>query len=73
MNWNYRVVRTSTGLHVFDVYYDDQDKPIAMHTAPSTVHGETVAELRDKLDLIVEALTLPILEQSAIGSNGATR
>jgi hypothetical protein len=73
MNWNCRVVRTTAGLHIFDVYYDDHGRPIATHKTPSTVYGETVSELRDKLDLIAEALTLPVLEESEIGSDGVIK
>jgi hypothetical protein len=71
MTWNHRVVRTSTGLKIFDVYYDDQGKPIAIHEVPSTVYGETVEELQGKLGLLAEALAKPILEECEIESGRA--
>ena len=66
------MVRTSDGLQIFDVYYNDQGKPIAANATPSTVYGETVKELQEKLALIAKALTLAILEESEIGSRGST-
>lgn len=68
MSWNHRVVSTKEGLKIFDVYYNDLGRPIATNAIPSTVYGETVEELREKLELLSEALRLPILEESEIGS-----
>jgi len=70
MNWNHRMVRTSEGLQIFDVYYDEFGRPISTSATPSTVYGETVEELQEKLGLLARAISLPILEESAIGSNG---
>ncbi|WP_440224221.1 hypothetical protein ACQQ2N_03140 [Dokdonella sp. MW10] len=57
-------------MHIFDVYYDDDDdgRPIATHEIPSTVYGDTLEELQDKLDLLALALAKPILDESEIGS-----
>ena len=71
MNWNHRIVRMNEGLQIFDVYYDEFGTPISTSATPSTVYGETVEELREQLGLFAKALSLPILEESAIGSKGA--
>lgn len=70
MSWNYRIVRTNEGLQIFDVYYDEEGKPTATSALPSTVYGETVEELNDRLALVAEALNRPIVEESEIGNTG---
>lgn len=73
MSWNHRIVRMNEALQIFDVYYDEVGRPISTSATPSTVYGEKVEELQEKLGLLAEALSLPILEESAIGSNGARK
>ena len=71
MSWNYRVVKSKTDLRIFDVYYDDAGAPIATHDVPTYVYGETLAELRAQLELMLEALDEPILDEAEIGSGSA--
>lgn len=68
MSWNYRVVRGANDLRIFDVYYDESGRPIATHAAPAYVYGETMDDLRAQLQLMNEALTLPILDEADIGT-----
>ena len=67
MSWNYRVVRDDDGLRIFDVYYDEAGNPIGSNATPTYVYGETVEDLREQMNLMLEALALPILEEKDIG------
>lgn len=73
MRWNYRIVKTHDGLRIFDVYYDEAGNPVATHTVPTYIYGDTVDELREQLARISEALTLPILDEADIGNNDSDR
>ena len=66
-SWNYRVVRGQDGLRIFDVYYDDAGRPISTNVAPTYAYGETLDDLSAQLQLMREALTLPVLEDAEIG------
>lgn len=44
-------------------------KHIATHVNPTTVWGETVDGLKWQMELMLEALALPILEEYDIGRN----
>lgn len=67
MSWNYRVVRNEDGLRIFDVYYDESGKPIGSNAAPTHVYGDSVDDLREQMNLMLDALALPILEKTDIG------
>ena len=67
MSWNYRVVQSAVGLRIFDVYYTDDGRPIAVNATPSYVYGSTVDDLRAQLALMAEALQQPILNEAEIG------
>jgi hypothetical protein len=68
MTYNYRVVKEGDDLKIFDVYYSEQGHPIATHTVPTYVYGETVEDLREQLTLMLEALDKPVLDMHSIGS-----
>lgn len=68
MTYNYRVVKEDGDLRIYDVYYNEQGEPIATHTAPTYVYGETVEDLRVQLQLMLEALDKPVLDMRSIGS-----
>ena len=70
MKWDYQVARNKFGeLEIFDVYYDNDGSPIATHVNPTTVWSETVDGLKWQMELKLEALALPILEEYDIGRN----
>jgi len=68
MAWNYRVVKhISHPEHgdeyaIFEVYYDKRGKPEMMSFDPIAPHGETVDELKDDLDRMIEAFGRPVFE-----------
>jgi len=66
-SWNYRVVRDQDGLRIFDVYYDDDGLPISTNAAPTYVYGETLDALNAQLQLMLEALKRPVLDDAEIG------
>jgi hypothetical protein len=68
MTYNYRVVKEDDDLRIYDVYYNEQGDPIATHTGPTFVYGETVEDLRVQLQLMLDALDMPVLEMRTIGS-----
>ncbi len=67
MTFNYRVVKEDGDLRIYDVYYNEQDEPIAIHTVPAYVYGQTVEDLRAQLHLMLEALDVPVLDMRSIG------
>ena len=73
MSWNYRVVSEDGNLRIRDVYYDEAGAPVATHVDPTYVYGETIADLRTQLELMAEALEMPVLESHAIGSDQRSR
>lgn len=68
MSWNYRVVKTEDSLVIYDVYYDSEGRPIGRHLNPSYLYGNIVEDLKEHLQLMMEALDKPILLDSEIGS-----
>ena len=61
------MVRGEDGLRVFDVYYDESGAPVATNASPSYVYGESLQDLDAQLDLMRQALTLPVLDEAEIG------
>ena len=70
MSWNYRVIRNADGLRIFDVYYNEAGQPVGSNVAPTYVYGESIADLKAQLSLMLEALERPILEEGDVGSQG---
>jgi hypothetical protein len=64
MTWNYRVVRTTDGeeesFAIYEVYYDDEDRPEARTEQPASPAGETLEELQAYL----RALSEPVLDDA---------
>jgi len=66
MSWNHRVVRLDNHLRIYDVYYDEEGRPVSRHEAPTYVSGETIEALREQLQLLERAIALPILNDADI-------
>ncbi|RDZ29138.1 hypothetical protein [Lysobacter silvisoli] len=67
MAFNFRVVRSDDELVIYDVYYDSIGVPVATHVSPTYVYGENIQELREQLELMLEALDKPVLDMRSIG------
>ncbi len=80
MSWNYRVVRTEYpnpvtgksesryGIH--EAYYDaGQEHPHSITLNPTDIHEASLDDLRDTLDIILQAFKLPVLEASDFDSD----
>ena len=63
--WNYRVIKRSlsgeVAYGIYEVYYDDTDKPSACTESPVEPYGETVEELMLVLDMMRSAAEKPTL------------
>ena len=73
MSWNHRVVRDADDMRIYDIYYDANGAPIAMHAVPTYVYGETLTDLRRQMELMLAALDKPILLASEIGQSPSNK
>jgi hypothetical protein len=76
MSWNYRVVNKNASLGIHGVYYDESGKIIGMDQDPNYPSAEDCLELRTTLELMLEALSKPIVdydEGMTKGSNNRNR
>ena len=68
MTWNYRVVCTTDGeeesFAIYEVYYDDEDRPEARTEQPASPAGETLEELQEDLQAYLRALSEPVLDDA---------
>ena len=64
--WNYRVVRTEEeqydSYQLYEVYYDDDGKIEGMTENAMQPYGESVEELQNDLEYMMEALKQPVLD-----------
>ena len=71
MNWNHRVMNCPSenggdDFYLFkEVYYDDQDRPDS-YSEPFMC-GDSVDELKELLQRLEKALTLPVLHENDFG------
>lgn len=76
MTWNHRVVKVAEGPEgkeeitygIYEVYYDDEDKPISRTVDPATFVEDTEKELISSLSWAVMATQKPVLTDEEIGS-----
>ena len=64
--WNYRVIKTIDKLgyevyQIHEVYYDADRKTITGWTGSSQPLGESLAELQQDMEFMMQALSRPIL------------
>ncbi len=70
MSWNYRIVKTSGGYEIFEVYYKTSKKGKCKIEATSmdeiSPYGESPEELKEDLKMMLEAFDRPILNQKKL-------
>jgi len=66
MKWNYRVVRKEKHISIHEVYYDENGNAISISQNPVAPEAEDIKELKDTLELMMEAISKEILEYSAL-------
>ena len=68
--WNYRVVRTEEeqydSYQLYEVYYDDDGKIEGMTENAMEPYGESVEELQNDLEYMMEALKQPVLDMKEL-------
>ena len=68
--WNYRVVRTEKeqydSYQLYEVYYDDDGKIEGMTENAMQPYGESVEELQNDLEYMMEALKQPVLDMKEL-------
>ena len=74
-NWEYRIIRKESEngsdewYSVQEVYYDDDGVPMAQ-TTDLQVEGDTITEIRKRLEGMIKCLEEPVLdEQDIIDTN----
>ena len=70
--WDYRVVRTNkedgtpaNWYSIQEVYFDDKNKPYA-YTIDLQVEGDTITEMRKRLEGMIKCLEEPVLDEQDI-------
>lgn len=72
MSWNYRVIRhvdkkTKEVWHaIHEVYYDESGRADSYTADAVYPQGETLEELREAMLLYVQAMQLPVLDESKV-------
>jgi hypothetical protein len=70
MTWNYRVVRIEEEEYdryqLYEVYYDDDGKIEDMTEDSMHPYGESVEELQNDLEYMMEALKQPVLDMKEL-------
>jgi hypothetical protein len=70
MSWNYRVfekkVKGERFYYIGEAFYNKQDEIFAISSEPVEPIGDTVKELKHDLEMMQEALELPILKYGKI-------
>ena len=70
MTWNYRIVSEKAPegefLQLYEVYYDDDGKIKGMTENAMKPYGESVEELQNDLEYMMEALKQPVLDMKEL-------
>ena len=70
MNWNYRTVKTKEGYSIYEVYYDENGKPIGTTKEPILdFYCKTPEDLMYELEVIKKAFESPPINDEDIGKN----
>lgn len=62
LHWNYRVVERDEYFGIYEVYYDEDGEISTWTVAAVEPRGETVAELKEDLMHMQQALDAPVLK-----------
>ncbi len=69
MNWNYRVLRTEKGYSVFEVFYDENEKPIGTTEKPILdFYCDSPEDVLDELEKMKEAFSCGVLNIEEINT-----
>ncbi len=69
MHWNYRVLRTDEGYSVFEVFYDENEKPVGTTEKPILdFYCETPEDILHELEIIKDAFSSGVLDMKEIGT-----
>lgn len=66
MSWNYRVVKKGEEYGVYEVYYDDNGFPETTSQTPVAPTEITLKALKERLQLVLEALEKEILDHNTM-------
>ena len=73
-HWNYRIVKVNepfTEYNLYEVYYDDEGRPVARTERPATFGGDTEQEALDSIKHAFEdAFFRSTLDDEEIGNRG---
>ena len=77
MSWNYRVLKSKDGdddwFQLHEIYYDKENTVNGWVKAGATVHGNSIDDLRDTLNKMLEALDKEELTKITNQNNGDER
>ena len=60
----YQIAKKDGEYAIYEVYYDDDDKPFMISVDPVFPTGENITEFKEDMDLYIEALYRKILNWS---------
>lgn len=60
-HWNYRVIYNGCSYQIYEVYYDNNDKPTSWLESPGSPYGESLDELKEDFLLMAKAFERPAL------------
>ncbi|MDD1608609.1 MAG: hypothetical protein LUQ18_08955 [Methylococcaceae bacterium] len=67
MTWNYRIIKTPEGFSVYEVFYDEEGKPVSTTVNPTLdFFCDTVEELLEELEIIKAAFDMPAIDINTI-------
>lgn len=67
--WNYRVIKKDCYLGIHGVYYDDSGKICNWDIDPNALQGSDLKDLRNRLELMLEALDKEVLDFESLDNN----
>jgi len=72
MTWNYRIIKTPEGFSVYEVFYDEEGKPVSTTVNPTLdFFCDTVEELLEELEIIKAAFDMPAIDiNTIVGKEG---
>ena len=68
MSWNYRLIERDGLISIHEVYYNESGEPRAWTENPVAPFGETVEDVRECLNMMIQALGKPVLKESHLES-----
>lgn len=70
MRWTYRIVPTSAGFAIYEVYSDESGQVVGLSGQPVHPTGETIAQLQEEVELLQRAAKLEPLSTRDLRSAG---